>query len=272
MHDATEDLDTALGALARVVEAVEQRTQAVDAATAELFSRRTSYLAACVANLLPATSDSVLLVLNEQVPAFVSAEVQRSFATHRKFLGVFASPAYSQNLALLQIRLASHLDQLKYGELQGIDDQLLQLAAEKSTLATRSRDTLELLRAMQQARDGKVALPEVVNAQVNQIATFARTERRRSIDDSPWGVSFSSTTVYTTDDDSDLLMYLFTDFPFSLRTLILDAVTDQQGGLDWGTDWSDSSDGNRSNSDSANPLAATAAFEIATDDSLGLFS
>jgi hypothetical protein len=307
-----KDLDEAVSALSRAAEAIERRIDATDETIKDVTRQRKTYLTETVERLLPAVSGSVLKLLREEVPAFVTSAVKEGFADNEKIFGLFAGKAYRQKLALLQTRLASYLDQAKYGQLRAMDVDLSQLAAQKTSLNKQSSETRELLKLMQQARKSTAPIPVQLREQITQINKTVRAghvpaHKRPSAHVSSFSSSSSNYATGRTSDD-DLLLYMVTGIPTSMRTLLIDVVTEparqvetetevfrgQGGGFGGGgasSDYSTSQDSDSFQSPSDNSgsaslasaasmagaavLGGVAAVEIAniaTDDSLGRFS
>lgn len=307
-----KDLDGAVSALSRAAEAIERRIDATDEAIKDVSRQRKAYLTDTAERLLPAISVSVLNLLREEVPTFVTSSVKQSFADNKKFLGIFAGKGYYQTLVLLQTRLASHLDQAKYGQLRAMDVDLSQLTVQKNSLNKQGSETRELLRLMQQARKSTAPLPVQLREQITQINKTVRAghvpaHKRQSAHVSSFSSSSSNYAAGRSSDD-DLLLYMLTGIPTSMRTMLFEAVTEpsrqvetetevfrgQGGGFGGGGasgDYSPSQDSDSFQSPSDNSgsaslvsaasmagaavlggVAAAEIANIATDDSLGPFS
>ncbi|MPQ69374.1 hypothetical protein [Pseudomonas sp. MWU12-2323] len=309
MITSNSKFDSAISVLSSAVSALSQRQALLEDALIELSKARKSYLTQTSHNLLPGISPAVLRFLQSEVPGFVSAKVQQSFKDNKKFLGLFARKGYGNALYLLQIRLASHLDQMKYGDLRDRDAEIAQLSEEKRALDAKSKETLALLTVMQQSQIQNVQMPVEVIEQVNRIDQLARSGRvppkySYAANRATGSRTFTSTHTET-DNAFDLLLYILTDIPTSLRTVLLDAVShdtqrdpfDGQGGSYGGAgasgDYSGTPDTSFDSSSSgvgmmgavvtggAVVLGGTVAFEamsspgtdsIATDDRLGYYS
>ncbi|QXI26835.1 hypothetical protein [Pseudomonas vanderleydeniana] len=304
------DLDDAIAELSDVLAALEWRTQDNERVIDKLARQRKAYLTQVTYDLLPKLSNGVLAKLRDQVPGFVTQQVQDSFDSQRKFLGLFASKDYAHTLALLQTRLASHLDQLQYAGLRERDGEIGEVSAQGEGLQVQRKATGELLALLRQARQQDTPLPPQVQEQVRHLASLARAARKE--DDRPYvpDRDYASSSRYasepsrTTVDDSvpthrdsplDLLIYWATDMTTSLRTLVIDTVEEAKRDVDalrqevtgeptepGATAEPRESGSSQSSSvgDSMVPAAVTAGVTaaavtgavIATDDSLGLFS
>lgn len=298
-----QDLDAAIASLSRAVEGMEQRCAALDVERSSLNRDRKAYLTQTAASLLPEISKQVLANLRTTKPRFVTVEVEKAFKSKAKFLGLFARSGYGQTLAQLQSRLASHLDETKHGELKQIDMELADIVEQIEGLLAKNKDTLDLLKIMEQARQKKVVLPTELSEKVSNIASMA--SKRRPAHSVPSNRRQSSTShTYNSsagvvDDYTDLMIYLATDFPTSLRTLMLSSIENHQvttetvrsnsdsfggnGGGGYTSTDSIQSDSSYSNDSGASAAAvvsagvgvaavAVAGVAIATDDSLGFFS
>ncbi|NWB29771.1 hypothetical protein [Pseudomonas gingeri] len=312
MNDLRDpDLDDAIAELGNVLETLEQRAEASERALGKLARQRKAYLSQVTYDLLPKLSSVVLARLREQVPGFVTLQVQESFDTQRKFLGLFASKDYAHTLALLQTRLASHLDQLQHAGLRERNDEIAQVSAQREGLQFQRQATGELLALLQQARRQGTPLPPQVQEQVRHLATLARAARRnddrtdfmdRDYRDysSRHANDPSRTTVdergpEQRDNPLDLLIYWATDMSTSLRTLVIDTVEGARREVDevrreFSSEPNESraatesgAAGSSQSSSAADSLvpaavavgvtaAAVTGAVIATDDSLGLFS
>lgn len=304
------DLDDAIAELTDVLATLEQRAQHNERAIDKLARQRKAYLTQVTYDLLPKLSSGVLAKLREQVPGFVTLQVQESFDSQRKFLGLFASKDYAQTLALLQTRLASHLDQLQYAGLRERDGKIGQVSAQREGLQAQRKATGELLALLRQARQQGTPLPPEVQEQVKHLATLARAARRdddrsyvpdRDYTSSSRHANEPSRTAVDDrvpehrDNPLDLLVYWATDMTTSLRTLVIDTVEEakrdvealrrevsgepeeSRAAAEQGPSGSSQSS---SVGDSVVPVAVAAGVTaaavtgavIATDDSLGLFS
>ncbi len=304
MNDfANPDLDDAIVELTDVLDTLEQRAQDNERAVDKLARQRKAYLTQVTYDLLPKLSSGVLAKLRAQVPGFVTLQVQESFDSQRKFLGLFASKDYAHTLALLQTRLAN-------AGLRERDNEIGQVSAQREELQAQRKATGELLALLQQARQQGTPLPPQVQEQVRHLASLARAARK---DDDRLYVpdrDYTSSSRYanepnrTTVDDRvpvsrdnplDLLIYWATDVSTSLRTLVIDTVQEAKHDVEAlrrevtgepnesraAAEPGDSgSSPSSSGGDSVVPVAVAAGVTaaavtgavIATDDSLGLFS
>lgn len=248
-----------------------ERSDELSIKLAEIGRQRQLYLVSSAARLLPAISGRVLDALREQVPGFVTTVVERSFASHGKFLGLFAGRGYAEALTLLQTRLASHLDQIRFGDIQKMDAEAVSLGTKKAAIDARLREARELEQLLKRAQERNIQLPATTAEQVGRIVRAAGTFEIR-----PALATAGNRVVDRADasrdiesDDTDLWFYLLTDIPVSARTLLADALAGH--GRDHG--------GHRYAEDSALAVAASECVEsataldlVATDDSLGCFS
>ncbi|BCN13337.1 hypothetical protein RPSD_52220 (plasmid) [Ralstonia solanacearum] len=234
----------------------------------------------------------------EEVPGFVSHTVVECFKSKHKFLGIFQGSDYRATLAMLRTRLANHLDRIKYGDLARLDAEIERMTVDQDAHNAQSKasaeQSAELLRLLGQVKARKVPLPAQAEAQIRKIADVARERtvsnaRRQQVASMPSRQQFvGSTSYYGGSDDFDLWLYLATDFPTSLRTLLLSAInthhhgvsTDSLGqfsGAGASGTWDDDGAAPSASTapDAAAAVSATAALEgmaISTDDSLGRFS
>lgn len=298
VHTNKSELDAAIAALSCAVEAIESRIGHIDQSIHGLSKKRRAYLKDITEQLLPAISGRVLSTLRQEVPTFVTSTVLNSFESNRKICGLFPGRGYAQALSLLQVRLSSHLDQVKFGELRSMDVELTQLSDEKINLSGRSKETLELLKLMRQAHQQNITLPAEVEEQIGRIAHVVQ---RNSI---PSHKAVASSRLSSTqsssgtsgNDDFDLWFYLVTDIPTSMRTLLFSAVTEHHhhdgvasqevvgGRLMSGDRATRSGSETDCHLDAQGPMASgdnlgadasvldTECARIATDDSLGSFS
>lgn len=298
-----QNLNEAIKALSLATAAMERRLDRIDQSIIDLTKKQKKYLMDAAESRIPEISPRVLAVLIAEFPEFVTSTVQESFESNRKFLGLFFGQRYKHALTLLQTRLASYLDQMRFGELRSIDDELQQLASEKKDLSSRSKETLDLLNLLERAQKQDVPLPQEVSAQINTIVATARAGDipRNSLPNQRVGLrstsQFSSSSSGSAlrsagNDDIDLWIYLISDIPTSFRTLLFDAISDHRHHSDSAStqgassDWSNPSMNQGENvptvtENSSSSTHGDAAFvagaavvgaAIATDDSLGLFS
>jgi hypothetical protein len=238
MEMRNQELDSAISALSSAVEAMGRRVIGIDDALSIINANRQDYITKTAEGLLTGINPSVLRALRDEFPQFVTGVVEDSFAKNKKFLGLFATQAYTHTLTLLRTRLASHLDQIKYGDLQNKEmlETIDELITEKRQISAATKDTLDLIKVMQQARSSGVELPPVARDQIHAIAKAARTggplkafpRKARASSTVSSFHSHSSSYASNNDSDFDLLFYIATDIPTSLRTLMIDAISDHQ--------------------------------------------
>ncbi|WP_321908266.1 hypothetical protein [Burkholderia cepacia] len=301
-HNTQPEYTGAADTLAQARAALETRLDGVAGQIFDLTAQRKSYLSSIVASLLPSISPGVLQNLQQAVAPFVSASVVEAFHTHRRFLGVFAGRGYSSTLQLLQTRLAAHLDQVKYGDLRRIDNELSKLATRKNELDAQILKARELESLIAQAARRDIAVPPSAAAAIADIARIGRSGV-------PTGSSFyprsadhhssdaaarggATSTSYS--DESDLWLYYLTDLPLSFRTLLISSIEDhrveeaeaRQAAIDaaaatssvesasWSPDAVSSAEASQiCTSDSASAdLTGGTVDAIAVDDRLGQFS
>jgi hypothetical protein len=257
MSDAPRrDLEVAIIALSKATAALEWRLEALQQRHCELLGQRQRWLTDTAASLLPSLSSSALSLLENRVADFVTPPIRQHCQQHRKWLGVFAGQDYSQALAVLQTRLASHLDQARWGQLPAFDDELQHLANEQRFIDTAREDGSQLLQRLRQAHSDGVPLSPALREQVRQIVLLSKPPAGVAVDDDErddswdWDVDSGSSSSLT-DNAADLWVYLTTDLPVSLRTLAIDTFTPQPLPL---------------------PEFDEPSTAIATDDSLGLYS
>ncbi|WP_199905662.1 hypothetical protein, partial [Mycobacterium tuberculosis] len=157
--------------------------------------------------------------------------------------------------------------------------------AQSTASAEQSADLLALLG---QVKAKKVPLPAQAEAQIRKIADVARertalNSRRQQTSSMPSRQQFVGSDKLSSDsDDFDLWLYMATDVPTSLRTLLLSALnsyhhgmpTDSHGqfsGAGTSGNWGDDAPDQRA-SDAAAAAMGLEALAISTDDSLGRYS
>lgn len=259
----TGEMDAIIAALQRAKEMLGERIDFLAQAIAELGQTRQATVTADAARLLPAISRGVLNSLREQVPEFVSVTVEQAFASHRKFLGLFANRGYDQVLVLLQTRLACHLDQLKYGKCQQLDAVIVRSTTERTALEIKHSGTLELLQLLQTAQRQNVPLPSSVFAQIALIAKAARALESRRL---PTATASRNSEIEADDDaresDTGPRLFFLSDIPTSTTAQLMDVPVDYPDNA-----------GNRTPAAPADcPPARATEDAAATDDRLGCFS
>lgn len=292
-NEKIQDLGSAIKSLARAVEGLERQGESLEAERARLIEYRKTYLIQTAERLLPGVNKIVLASIRSATPGFVTAEIEKAFSSQNKILGIFTRSDYSQTLALLQSRYASYLDETKYGELKAIDAEIERIGARLERLSAEMRELLALLKMLRQADEKKAALPPELRGQVDRLSS----EISRHKSSSRTSAQYSSADEQQ-DDYSDLLIYLATDFPTSVRTLMLSSIENIQcsaGSARSNTDVIGGDSGGYTNTDTIGPssnsftnegispgvavgatvgvaAAAVTGAAIATDDSLGNFS
>ncbi len=293
MTDAHQtDLELVLAAIAESTRAAERKSERINGQIQRLRDRRSSYLLGTAATLLPDINARVLQALRSEVPGFASQTVVDCFQTNHKIFGVFKGADYRSTLAMLRTRLANHLDRTRYGGLPRIDAEIERTNAELDAHIAQStasaEQSAELLTLLGQVKAKKVPLPAQTEAQISRIADVAR--KRTTLDSrrqltSPMSSRqqfVGSDKAPSGSDDFDLWLYMATDVPTSLRTLLLSAInshhhgmpTDSQGQFsgagtsgNWGGDGPD-----QRASDAAAAATGLEGLAISTDDSLGRYS
>lgn len=236
MSNNNDQLDFAITSLSQAIVATDLQIERIDQSLKVLERKRRDYLTAMAENLISDISSPVLAELARQVPAFVTGRVRGEFASSKKFLGLFATKRYYTSLDLLRTRLASHLDHAKYGDLQSFNTESAALSAEKKELRAKINQTHELIKLMVQAKTKGIPLPAPVAEKVNRIAEVSRSRRvptgskgySPSYSASHNRTQFTHTAAPVQDDSFDLYFYLMTDIPTSMRTLLLDVISDDK--------------------------------------------
>ncbi|MDU8350995.1 hypothetical protein RYA05_03690 [Pseudomonas syringae pv. actinidiae] len=236
MNTNNEHLDLAISSLSQAIAATDEQIAKIDQSLKVLDRKRRDYLTTLAESLISDITSSVLAGLERNVPSFVTSRVRDEFANSKKFLGLFATKRYYTSLDLLRTRLASHLDQAKYGELSSYNTEAAALSAEKKDLRAKATQTHELIKLLIQAKTQRIELPQPVAEKVTRIVEAARSRRvpQGSKGYSPsYGSShnrtqFTHTSAPAQDDSFDLYFYLMTDIPTSMRTLLLDAISDDK--------------------------------------------
>lgn len=299
MTDAHQtDLELVLSAITESTRAAERKGARIDSQIRKLRLTRSTYLVDTAAMLLPAINSKTLQALREEAPGFVSHTVVDCFNSNHKFLWIFQGGEYRATLAVLRMRLANHLDRIKYGDLVRFDAEIERMTADLDAHNAQSKasaeQSAELLRLLGQVKARNVPLPAQAEAQIRKIADVARERtasntRRQQTGSMPSRQQFvGSNNNSSGSDDFDLWLYMATDIPTSLRTLLLSAIsthhhgtpTDSQGrfsGAGASGNWGDDGPANSDSTALDAAAAATAAtalegLAISTDDSLGRFS
>lgn len=298
MDANNSEFNSVFGALSRAVEFIELKAEKTDNALNDLNRERKAYLTATAKKLLTQISPSVRRSLDKTVPNFVTPSINKIFEVNKKIFGIFPRKGYANSLALLQTRLASHLDTVKYGNLRDYDSDIDLLSKEKKSLNIQSNDVIALLSLMQQAQTKGIVLPEELAQQVKLISSRTKSHKNPPYRPAVLSRNTGIDQYVNSDDDFDLLLYLVFDIPTSMRTLLIDAIagdhrqneSEHQGSFggggasgDYSSDDLGSNDGQASSADyspaivmgSAAIIGGVAACEIAniaTDDRLGYFS
>jgi hypothetical protein len=225
-----QDIDKAIASLAEAGSALAHQCEVLEQERRGLEIDRKDYLVKTAASMLPAVTKAVLADLRIAKPLFVTADIEKAFRSQRKFLGIFTRSDYSQVLNLLQSRLASHLDEGKHGDLKRSDVKIASISARLEELWGKHAHIIEIISLMQQARSRDVVLPKDLQAKVARISSIgnqgsvkkASASRRESASHAP---QYSARGL---DDYNDLITYVATDFPVSVRTLMLSAIDNYQ--------------------------------------------
>lgn len=222
-----EQLDATTGALEQAIAALDARIASESANLDELAAARRRYVQDTVHALLPAIHSRVLGRLSEQVPRFVGTAVVDAFNRHRKIFGIFSGPGYRRALALLRTRLSQHLEQHQYGDLPHLDSEVTDARHEFDRLTSQRAELSALAMAVASAKQGRSALSDEKRAALARLVPPREIRgmtmvRRRNL-------TASHQSPDSGPNDSDLLLYFFTDIPTSARTLVLDLFRDGSG-------------------------------------------
>lgn len=232
MHETPpNELAEAIARLTSVHADLKAREAAFARDAASLTKERKGYLVDTAARLLPELSGGTLSNLLREVPDFVTAVVRRAFAENRKILGLFAGRDYRRAVQLTQARLASHLDQVKFGELEGLDIRIVDLTARRTAIEAKSREVAELLSLLQGAAQQGVPMRDDVKSLLQRLmAELGASERARLRGArAPAPVrARDERSGESSDDFADLWIFWATDIPTSLRTLLLAGIAEHR--------------------------------------------
>lgn len=302
-----QDVSEAITSLSRAILDIERQSADLEAERADLTRKRKNTLSQTIERLLPAVTATVLCDLRVAVPGFVDASVEKAFKPQNKMFGIFRRSGNDQTLTSLQARLASYLDENKFGDLKNLDAEQAALLVRIYRLWRNQKEMLDILKMMKHAEQKKTFLSADLSTRVSAISARIKqheTSCRRTGSARDKCDDYSDANSSSREDGSDLLLYLATDFPTSVRTAMLSAIqstsnivapgspvestrtnTNVFGGDDGGysnTDVIHSSSGfTNDHGMSAGAIigagvgvaaAAVAGLSIATDDSLGRFS
>lgn len=278
----TTDLFGAIAALSSMLDSMEKRQKSIEAELQAAKRNRNQQLDQRVAALLPNLSMTTVSRLQLEVPAFATdRKVVSAFKQNRKILGLFKPSGYNEGLALLQINLKFFLEQ--QGFTRETDQSISKLEIEKTALSAKQSEALDMLRLMEKANRINAPLPTEAASTINQIAQRGRAYARAGTGNvqtthSRLAGGDSGARQTPSDSDSDLWLWMMTDIPTSLRTLMLGAISqhhhsdgvhaskapDAQVGIcDVST---------KVSTDEAPSQSVAACEPIATDDRLGAFS
>lgn len=168
------DISEAIAALGKSLGAMQERLAGQDERIAELKTQRRSYLDGEVQRLMPDISGSSLQRLQDEMPDFVDPAVQSAFAGNRKFLGLFAGPAYRQALLGLQTRLAHRLEGGRDPMLKETGRELTHLLVDRDDIARLQDYTQGIFDQLQQVQNTGTALSPAVMEEIARIAQKAR--------------------------------------------------------------------------------------------------
>lgn len=203
----------------------------------QLVHRERDYktaLAEAAAQALPDLTGKVLAQLERAHSRFIQdVETRAAFVQYKKILGLFKPAGYADALAALQSQMARYLESTDTFRERA--EQIRKLQNVRNQTAKRLSDIRALYGKTQTAHGSQVELSSESRAQVTRLLSSAPKARAGQ----PYGASRSfvrnrsvvretdvSTISY--DDDTDLLLWLATDIPTSLRTLALDALHGHQ--------------------------------------------
>lgn len=291
------DLELVLAAIAESTRAAERKSERIHVQIQSLRERRSAYLLGTAASLLPDINARVLQALRSEVPGFANQTVVDCFQTNHKILWVFKGKNFRSTLAMLRTRLANYLDRTQYGGLPRIDAEIeramAELDAHNAQTAASGERNADLLALLGKVIADKVPLSARAEEQIKNIADVARERtasdfrlhQTRSLSSKQQLVGGDRASSGS--DDFDLWLYLATDVPTSLRTLLLSAInshhhglpTDSRGqfsGAGASGSWDDAgpaqTDPTTTNVEAAAAATALGALAISTDDSLGRYS
>lgn len=210
-----QDLRVATVTLFRSGDEMESRVTALERKRSGIIRDRQAYLTETAERLLPAVNSAVLSSLRLATPGFITVEIEAAFKSQKKILGFYRRGNYNQALSLLQAQFASYLDQTKYGDLKSFDIEITRVSAQIDQLSVEMKEMLAMLRMLSHADVKRGALPDTLRRQVEGLSSKISKHK-------------ASKPRATSDDYSDLLIYLATDFPSSVRTLMLSSIENVQ--------------------------------------------
>ncbi len=203
-----------------------------------LFERKKS-TRELIDKVLPDFSSTTLTALKEFFPAFVEDySVEDIFKANAKFLGLFSGSGAKQNLFLLKTQLSSYIDSkaIKYEFMVTIDSKVADIKERNSKLNKTKTEILDLIDLLVTWNDAGLRLPEAAakllgtlipasdKARADNYAKKAQRDAFYSTRNPVVNQSYSQYVVDTS--DTDVWLYLFTDVPTSLRTLLIDNLVD----------------------------------------------
>ena len=219
INTTKNDLDETIENLTAVLHSFQERRNNLDLELDLLIQERRNFIDDLSTKLLPSLSNDVYENLDEKVPSFIGIVEHDAFKANKRILGIFKPSTYNDTLYNLRMRLKAHLDQNQDTTFFNLSSLNLNVGKLKSDIAVVDRNMSELLGSiseLQGSRKNKTSIsPKGIKKLKDESTRYVKSLQVRS------GRPLSQST--NADNDSDLLIYLATDIPTSLRTLMLDA-------------------------------------------------
>lgn len=214
-------------ALSKLVEQLGETVWALGQQLSGMDSKYKKELAQAAATALPEVSNKVRAQLEREHPQFMSdPAVRESFQQHKKVLGWFKPSGYAEALAMLQARMAQHLESSEAFKRQAAEYRRISELRNRTALQLRSLKELEAtVRALYQKN---VPVDSLTHRRLGTLLNGPAKKERVPVTYSGStyrGFTSTKDVGVDTDDVSDLLIWLSTETPVSLRTLMLDAMT-----------------------------------------------
>jgi len=291
VSNTSADLDGALAAIAKAIESMSSRQVIISNEISALCRRKRERLDARVEFLLPDISSDTMVRLKAEVPTFASdSKVVAAFVQNKRIFGIFKTARYDETLALLRTQLKLFVE--RQGLVKEDDQAILQVESVRSALLLQQSSAHEMLSLLERARSKQARLRAETAASINMLASRGRMmgsnaspralPQVKRVSSGP-----KSATSSSKDDGDDIWLWMMTDIPTSLRTMVLAALSDHHSASptdDLPPIESGSGGvfgGGGATGDFIAPVAvailgagaaAATAASIATDDSLGAFS
>ena len=222
------ELLLAIDGVTQAIERMDARIASLDALERAAKEARTKRLDALVRDAIPEISPTVIARLRTEYPSFASrTKVESAFRENRKVLGLFKRSTYDLALLVLKTELKAYLESAGAAKVQ--EEEMQQASAERSRLYEQRQEAMGVLKSLERMLRSGSKIQEAEKDIVKHLATKGRAMGQARVDRRFVGPASQMTNHQhtmswqgegSTSNASDLWIWMLTDVPTSVRTLV----------------------------------------------------